>query len=104
LKVKGVFDRPGNASWTFDAYNPTPGNSNAAAAAGKKLRLGQIKRVITKPGTVTVVFKLKKGARTNKLYKLVKKRKLRNILVTLTFTTSTGQSTTTKNIKLKLRR
>jgi hypothetical protein len=101
LKVKGTFDRPGNAVWTFAAYNPSPGHSRATAAAGKKLRLGQIKRVIKKAGTVTVVFKLKKGARTNKLYRQVKKRKLKNILVTVTFTTPSGQSVNRRSIKLK---
>ena len=102
IPVKGIFDRPGNASWTFDAYNPTPGKG-ATAAATKKVHLGQIKRAIKKAGTVTVVFKLKPGAKTNKLYKQVKKQKLRNLLITLRFTDSTGKTTVqTKTIKLKL--
>jgi CSLREA domain-containing protein len=101
LKVKGIFDRPGNASWTFDAYNPNPGGKSATAAT-KKIRLGQIKRVITKAGTVQVVFKLKKGAKTTRLFKQVKKAKLKSILVTLTFTTAGGEKkTSTKTIKLK---
>jgi hypothetical protein len=101
LKVKGTFDRPGNASWTFDVYNPNPGGK-AAVAASKKIRIGQIKRVISKAGAVTIVFKLKKGAKTTKVFKQVKKAKLKNILVTLTFTTSSGdKKTTTKTIKLK---
>ena len=101
--MKGVFDRPGNASWTFYAYNPNPGHSKAGAAAGKKLRLGSIKRAIKQAGTVTVVFKLKKGKRTNALYRAVKKRKLTRILVTLKFTTTSGDTQTkTKTIKLKL--
>jgi hypothetical protein len=101
LKVKGIFDRPGNAVWTFDAYNPNPGGGKAAAA-GKKIRLGQIKRSITKAGAVTVVFKMKKGAKTTKVYKRVKKAKLKSILVTLTFTTTSGEKkTTTTTIKLK---
>ena len=104
LPVKGIFDRPGNARWTFDAFNPTPGHGigRVKAAAAKRVRLGVIKRQITKAGTVTVVFKMKKGAKTNKLYRQVKKRKLKNILVTLTFTDTGGQtSTKTKTIKLK---
>jgi CSLREA domain-containing protein len=101
LKVKGTFDRPGNASWTFDAYNPSPGSKPAAAVA-KKIRLGQIKRVITKAGAVTVVFKLKKGAKTTKLFTQVKKAKLKSVLVTLTLTSSTGEKkTSTRTVKLK---
>ena len=101
--MKGVFDRPGNVSWTFYAYNPNPGHRKAGAAAGKKLRLGSIKRAIKQAGTVTVVFKLKKGKRTNALYRAVKKRKLTRILVTLKFTTTSGDTQMkTKTIKLKL--
>jgi hypothetical protein len=101
--VKGVFDRPANASWTFDPYNPNPGHSTAGAASGKKLRLGSIKRAIKQAGTVTVVFKLKKGKRTYALYRAVKKRKLTGILLTLKFTTTSGDTQTkTKAIKLKL--
>jgi hypothetical protein len=103
LKVKGVFDRPGNAVWTFAAYNPTPGHKKAGAAAGKKLRLGNVKRAIKQAGTVTIVFKLKKGKRTNKLYGAVKKRKMTRILVTLKFTTPSGDTQAkTKIVKLKL--
>ena len=40
IKVKGEFGGPGNASWVFDAYNPTPGKS------GKTVRLARIKRAI----------------------------------------------------------
>jgi hypothetical protein len=104
LPIKGIFDRPGNARWTLDAFNPTPGHSNgrAKAAAAKRIPLGVVKRQITKAGTVTVIFRMKKGAKTNKLYRQVKKLKLKNILVTLTFTGANGQtSTKTKVIKLK---
>ena len=104
LPIKGIFDRPGNARWTLDAFNPTPGHSNgrAKAAAAKRIPLGVVKRQITKAGTVTVIFRMKKGAKTNKLYRQVKKLKLKNILVTLTFTGANGQtSTKTKIIKLK---
>ena len=74
-----------------------------AAAAKKKLRLGQIKKVIKKAGSVTVVFKLKPGKKTNRLYKQVKKLKLRNLLITVRFTDAAGNSTVqTKTIKLKL--
>ena len=100
LKVKGVFDRPGNASWTFDAYNTTPGKGKASAAAVKTVRLGKVTRVIKKAGAVSVVFKVSKGA--SKKLKQVKKLKLKNVLVTLTFKAADGTtSTTTKSIKLK---
>jgi len=106
-KCKGIttkvpFTGPGNASWNYDVYNPTPGKG-ATAAASKKVHLGQIKKVIKKAGTVTVVFKLKPGAKTNKLYKKIKKLKLRNLLITVRFTDTAGHTTVqTKTIKLKL--
>jgi hypothetical protein len=107
ITTKVLFTGPGNASWTYDIYNQNPGgNPNkgaTAAAASKKLRLGQIKKVIKKAGTVTVVFKLKPGKKTNKLYKQAKKLKLRNVLITVRFTDKTGTVTVqTKTIKLKL--
>jgi len=101
LKVKGTFDRPGNAVWTFAAYNPTPGNSGAAAAATKIVQLGRIKRTITQAGTVQVTFKLKKGNKTRKLYRKVRKLKLKAIRVTLTFTSGAETVVDTDSIKLK---
>jgi Divergent InlB B-repeat domain len=102
ITTKVLFTGPGNASWTYDVYNPTPGKG-ATAAASKKVRLGQIKKAIKKAGAVTVVFKLKPGAKTNKLYKKVKKLKLRNLLITVRFTDAAGNTTIqTKTIKLKL--
>jgi hypothetical protein len=105
LKVKDEFDRPGNASWVFAAYNPTPGNSAAArahAAAAKPIVLGTVKKKVAK-GKISFVFKLKPGAKTKKLYKRVKKARLKGILITRTFTPS-GPGTpekVTKSVKLK---
>jgi hypothetical protein len=102
IKIKTVFTGPGNAVWQFAAYNPSPGHARANGAASKIVVLGSIKRTITKAGTVTIVFKLKAGAKTKKLYKKVVKNKLKSIRVTLTFTTPSGQRiTTTTRIKLK---
>jgi uncharacterized repeat protein (TIGR01451 family) len=104
LKVKGVFDRPGNASWEFAAYNPSPGKK-AAASAAKVLKLGTIKKKITRAGSVTVVFKLKKGARTKRLLKQVKRKKLTAIRIVLTFTDTSGKrSIGTSSVALKLKR
>ena len=105
IKVKTPFTGPGNAVWQFGVYNPHPGHSSARAAAAKVLALGVVKRKITKAGTVTVVFKLKPGARTKRLYRKAVKRKLTRLRIKLTFTTSSGQRVVrTKNIKLKLNR
>ena len=105
IKVKTAFTGPGNAVWQFGAYNPNPGNSSARAAAVKLLALGQVKRSITKAGTVTIVFKLKAGARTRKLYRQAVKRKLTRLRIKVIFTTPSGQRLVkTKNIKLKLNR
>jgi hypothetical protein len=105
IKVKTGFPGPGNAVWQFGAYNPNPGSSGARAAATKLLSLGQVKRRITKAGTVTIVFKLKPGARTRRLYRQARKRKLTRLRVKVIFTTDSGQRVVkTKNIKLKLKR
>jgi hypothetical protein len=105
IKVKTAFTGPGNAVWQFGAYNPNPGHSSARAAATKLLSLGQVKRRITKAGTVTIVFKLKAGARTRRLYRQAVKRKLTRLRVKVIFTTVSGQRVAkTKNIKLKLNR
>jgi uncharacterized repeat protein (TIGR01451 family) len=102
LKVKDEFDRPGNASWTFAAYNPPPGKARAHAAAAKPIKLGTVKRKVAK-GKVSFVFKLKPGAKTKKLYKRVVKARLKAILITRTFTPAGGGSaeTVTKTVKLK---
>jgi hypothetical protein len=105
IKVKTAFTGPGNAVWQFGAYNPNPGHSSARAAATKLLSLGQVKRRITKAGTVTIVFKLKSGARTRRLYRQAVKRKLTGLRVKVVFTSDSGQRVVkTKNIKLKLKR
>jgi len=105
IKVKTAFTGPGNAVWQFGAYNPKPGRSSVRAAATKLLSLGQVKRRITKAGTVTIVFKLKAGARTRRLYRLAVKRKLTRLRVKVIFTSDSGQRVVkTKNIKLKLQR
>jgi hypothetical protein len=105
LKVKDEFDRPGNASWVFAAYNPTPGNSGqtrAHAAAAKPIVLGTVRKKVAK-GKVSFVFKMKPGAKTRKLYKRVKKAKLKGILITRTFTPAGGgpAERVTKSVKLK---
>jgi hypothetical protein len=105
IKVKTPFTGPGNAVWQFGVYNPNPGRSSSRAAAVKVLALGQVKRTITKAGTVTVVFKLKPGARTKRLYKKAVKGKMTKLRIKLTFTTPSGQRVVrTKNINLKLKR
>jgi hypothetical protein len=102
IKIKTEFSGPGNAVWQFAAYNPSPGHSRAQGAASKVVVLGTVKKTITKAGTVTIVFKLKPGAKTKKLYKKVVKLKLKAIRVTLTFTTASGQTVkTTTSVKLK---
>lgn len=103
IKVKTAFTGPGNAVWQFGAYNPNPGRSQAAAV--KLLNLGQVKRRITKAGTVTVIFKLKPGARTKRLYRQALKRKVNKLRIKVTFTTPSGQRVVkTKNIKLNMKR
>jgi hypothetical protein len=105
--VKGVLDRPGNASWTFGAYNPSPGGGKAkgrraTAAASKVLKLGTVKRTVKKAGTVSFVFKLKKGAKTNRLYRKVKKGKMGALRITETFTPASGPPViTVKTIRLR---
>ena len=98
LKVKGIFDRPGNAVWSFGAYNPPPGHSTASAR--KFVALGTVKRTIKSAGSVTVVFKLK-GTKAKKLYRRVVKLKLKAIRVKLTFVTSNQTVITTKKVKLQ---
>jgi hypothetical protein len=93
IKIKTLFTGPGNAVWQFAAYNPSPGHASATAAASKVVVLGTITRRITKAGQVAIVFKLKPGARTQKLYQRVVKLRLKAIRVQLTFTTPSGQCT-----------
>lgn len=105
LKVKDEFDRPGNASWVFAAYNPSPGNSGSArahAAATKPIVLGTVRKKVAK-GKVSFVFKMKPGAKTKKLYKRVKKARFKGVLITRTFTPAGGGATekVTKSVKLK---
>jgi hypothetical protein len=102
LKLKTTFSGPGNASWQFAAYNPSPGHATAAAVS-KAIGLGSITRTITKAGQQTIVFKLPAGARTNKLHNMVVKLKLKSIRVTLTFTDSAGRNNVTvRRIRLRL--
>ncbi len=105
IKVKTAFTGPGNAVWQFAAYNPHPGHSTSHAAARRFLTLGQVKRRITRAGTVTIVFKLRKGARTRRLYRIAVKRKLTRLRVKVVFTNASGlRQVKTKTIKLRLRR
>ena len=85
---------------SFDYHRP-----DSLDAAVKVLALGQVKRTITKAGTVTIVFKLKPGARTKRLYRKARKGKMTRLRIKLTFTTPFGQRVVrTKNVKLKLNR
>lgn len=109
IPVKTVFTGPGNAVWQFAAYNPPPGQATSAnervasVASTKLVRLGSIKRQITAPGLMKIVFKLKPGSKAARLYKLVRHYKLHHIRVALTFTTPNGhQEVRTRYIKLKL--
>jgi uncharacterized repeat protein (TIGR01451 family) len=101
LKVKDEFDRPGNASWTFGAYNPTPGNSGGRVARSKPIRLGNVKRKIRKAGKVRFVFKLKPSAKTRRIEKKVRKQKPRRLRIKRTFKPLTGHpEVVTRNVKL----
>jgi hypothetical protein len=105
IKIKTAFTGPGNAVWQFAAYNPNPGKSASRAAASKFLALGQVKRRITKAGQVTIVFKLKAGKRTRKLYRTAVRRKMTALRLRLVFTNDAGvRQVKTKKIKLKLNR
>jgi hypothetical protein len=96
LKIKSEFAGPGNAVWQFNALKPGP-----AAGSGKLVYLGAIKQHIKHAGSVTVVFKLKPGWQTAKLYKKVLKLGLKTVQVKLTFTAASGQQyVTTMNVKL----
>jgi hypothetical protein len=101
IKDKTLFTRPGNAVWTFYLYNPAKGVA-ARAATLRLLRLGTIKRTIQKPGAVTFTFLL----RSPTLLRLIaqgRKHHLTAVGVKTTFTTKTGQrTTTTKTFKTKL--
>jgi hypothetical protein len=83
-----VFDAPGNAVWTFAAYNPAPGKAKAAAAA--RLTLGKVARTIKRAGTVSVRFKVR-GAKADRLRKKVARARYRSLRVTLAFTNEAGK-------------
>jgi hypothetical protein len=64
--------------------------------------LGSIRLTVKQPGSVTVVFKLKKSAKTTKLYKRVRRLKLRTLRARLTFTSATQKrEVKQKDFKLK---
>jgi hypothetical protein len=103
IPFKDEFDRPGNASWVFAAFNPPAGasGSRARASASKRVKLGTVKRKV-RAGKVSLVFRLKPGPKAAKLYRKVVKAKLKGIQLTRTFTPSGGvPETRTKTIKLK---
>jgi hypothetical protein len=73
--------------------------------ATKLLSLGRVKRRITKAGTVTIVFKLRPGTSTRRLYRQAVRRKQTRLRVKVVFTSDSGQRVVkTKNVKLKLNR
>jgi uncharacterized repeat protein (TIGR01451 family) len=88
IKFKGVFDRPGNAVWTFAAYNASPGSS--AAAAATRIKLGSKARSIPRAGTFSVRFKVR-GAKADRLRKKIKRAGFRDLRVSLAFTTPEGK-------------
>ena len=80
---------PGNAVWTFAAYNPTPGRKGGASAP-KQLRLGRIKRSAAAAGTVAVRFKLR-GGKADRLRRTVERAGYDKLRATVVFTTPAGQ-------------
>ena len=88
IKFKAEFTGPGNAVWTFAAYNATPGKSAGAAAA--PIRLGRVAKTITRAGTASVRFKLR-GAKADRLRKRVKRAGHRDLRVSLAFTNLAGK-------------
>ena len=88
IKFKAEFTGPGNAVWTFAAYNATPGKS--AGAAATQIRLGRVAKAITRAGTTSVRFKVR-GAKADRLRKRVKRARYRNLRVSLAFTTPAGK-------------
>jgi CSLREA domain-containing protein len=88
IKFKGEFDRPGNAVWSFAAYNANPGGS--ATAAASPIKLGKVARTIPRAGTFSVRFKLR-GAKADRLRKRVKRAGFRDLRVSLAFTTPEGK-------------
>ncbi len=88
IKFKAEFDRPGNAVWSFAAYNANPGGS--ATAAASPIKLGKVARTIPRAGTFSVRFKIR-GAKADRLRKRVKRARYRDLRVSLAFTTPAGK-------------
>jgi hypothetical protein len=95
-------DAPGNASWTFDAFNTKPGGGKAAAAAPiKYVRLGTLKKTIKSKKPIKVTFK-QTGRKADKALGKIQKGKLNRLRITTTFKGQSGKTfTTVKVIKLK---
>lgn len=94
-------DAPGNAKWTFDAFNPNPGGGRAAAAPIKYVRLGTLGKPIKSTKPVKVTFK-QTGRKADKALAQIRKRKLNRLRITTTFTSQRGKTyKTVKVIKLK---
>jgi hypothetical protein len=102
IKIKTTLTGPGNAVWTFAAYNPTPGKA-ARAARGKSTAvvLGSVRRKITHAGTVTFAFKLT-GAKARRLDAKAKHAHLDRLRMTLKFSSGGRTVTVTHTVKLKL--
>jgi hypothetical protein len=95
-------DAPGNASWTFDVFNPNPGKKSAHLAAVRYVRVGKLRKAIKSTAPVKVTFKVT-GAKANAALRKIRKGKLTRMRITTTFTNSAGKTTkTVKTVKLRL--
>jgi hypothetical protein len=94
-------DAPGNASWTFDAYNPSPGKGKAGAlartAAVVLFRVGTLKQKVTSKAPVKVTFKVT-GKKADLLLRTIRKRKLTRLRITTTFVGAGGKRTKTVSV------
>ena len=102
LKVKDEFDRPGNASWVFAAYNPLGNSNKGRAAASKPIVLTRVRKRV-RAGVVNFRVRLKPGAKTKKLYKHVRRAHFKGILITRTFVPADGGAVQTINKSVKLK-
>jgi CSLREA domain-containing protein len=95
-------DAPGNASWTFDVFNPNPGKKGRAVGAKVRfIRVGTLRKPIKSSAPVKVTFKLT-GSKANAALRKIRKGKLKRLRITTTFTSSTGKKSKTVSV-VKLR-
>jgi PKD repeat protein len=103
LEVTSDFSGPGNAIWSFGAFGTRDPKIRKSASTRNVVALGSVKKKINKAGKVTVVFKLKKNARTKKLFALLRKKKVDRLQIKLTYTPTGGKpvmSVTTTKLRL----